>query len=681
MTLPSVSPTGKRVVGVGSAVMSAGAALLYCASYVDPYTALATGVASLVVGGTTLLCGTRYVIRGRIRLANGQDHAGVLVTLSGSAAATATTGVGATFSFNVTAGGNYVVTPTLAHHVFTPASRPFNNLRSDQDAPFRSDRGNYAIHGQVTRDGNPLDGVRMTISGNSRQHANTNAGAYHIPLPAFGNYTVTPTLAQYTFAPASRSIVSLTQDQALDFVATLVTYRIHGRFTLDGGGVDGIQVHLNGDQEAEVATAGGGYYEFNVSALGSYTVSGRRTRYDYDRRNAAVDGITADTQVDFIATVRTFTLRCELKLSGQPLGGVPVRIAGGGIDSNLPTDADGARQQVVPAGEDYRVTLASPHHTFAPDQADVRAIDRNKTVTIQATLLRHTISGRVTGVAAAGLDGIKVRCSVFSKTREVTTAGGGLFTFSNVPSGHDGRVRVNDGHFDSNPADVAIAGIAADRNNVNFVLTRRTFTISGALTINGAAPAATPVDLFLNGVLVATVNSGLGGAFDFGARPSDGAYTVKPRRTATLTFHPFREVIDDLLVNHVTAVFAGTRIHHGNRLTTPAGDLILSFEARSNIAGQRGADHAIPLDVLADAAGRALGSPSNDRRGGYYFPITGTDVFLAFILNADSGHTLFTCYEKTRRGVETDIGRTGAVFDAWVAGRYHLRQFTGGEDL
>ena len=82
-----------------------------------------------------------YVISGQT-LAGGSGVSGVAVSLSGTTATGTTVSLSTTtdanghYSFSVLAGGNYVVTPSLAGYTFSPASQTFSNVGANQTANF-----------------------------------------------------------------------------------------------------------------------------------------------------------------------------------------------------------------------------------------------------------------------------------------------------------------------------------------------------------------------------------------------------------------------------------------------------------------------------------------------------------------------------------------------------------------
>jgi Tol biopolymer transport system component len=77
-----------------------------------------------------------YIIGGRVTY-NNLPVVGATVNLSGTTNAAVTADAGGFYQFSgLPAGGNYTVSPSFPRHYFTPASRSFNNLSSNQTADF-----------------------------------------------------------------------------------------------------------------------------------------------------------------------------------------------------------------------------------------------------------------------------------------------------------------------------------------------------------------------------------------------------------------------------------------------------------------------------------------------------------------------------------------------------------------
>jgi hypothetical protein len=76
----------------------------------------------------------------------------------------------------------------------------------------------YTISGQASLNGSALSGVSVTLSGSQSDTAAASySGYYSFTLPAGGSYTVTPSLAGYTFDPPSRTFNTLSANEVANF--------------------------------------------------------------------------------------------------------------------------------------------------------------------------------------------------------------------------------------------------------------------------------------------------------------------------------------------------------------------------------------------------------------------------------------------------------------------------------
>jgi inhibitor of cysteine peptidase len=173
-----------------------------------------------VAGGnfTGTVVSTTYSISGTIT-SGGTPLAGAIVVLSGAAANAAMTDTGGNYSFTGLSNGNYTVTATLAGWDLTPASHSVtvgsgNSTGNNFTAVYR-------ISGTITAGGTAVPGATGTLSGAAAASTTTDAaGNYSLTGLTNGTYTVTPSLAGYTFTPANRSMtVSDADASGNDFTA------------------------------------------------------------------------------------------------------------------------------------------------------------------------------------------------------------------------------------------------------------------------------------------------------------------------------------------------------------------------------------------------------------------------------------------------------------------------------
>jgi hypothetical protein len=169
----------------------------------------------------------------------------------------------------------------------------------------------YSISGTVTEDGviNPLVGATMTLSGAADASTTTDAGGnYTFPNLANGTYTVTPSLAGYTFNPVSTEVVI--NDAVViwtNFIGTSgtpTTFSISGTVTSGGSVLPGVTMTLNGaGSSGTTTTDASGDYIFPGLADGSYEVTPSLAGYTFDPVNRAVIIAGADvTGQDFTGT-------------------------------------------------------------------------------------------------------------------------------------------------------------------------------------------------------------------------------------------------------------------------------------------------------------------------------------------------------------------------------------------
>jgi hypothetical protein len=158
-------------------------------------------------------------------MVSGNTLAGAAIYLSGAATAPATTDANGNFSFSGLANGTYTVIPVLEGYTFDPVSTAVVvNGASISGITFVATANTlptYSISGRVT--GAVLPDVTITLSGDATGTTTTNANGYYIFSNLVdGDYTVTPSLTGYTFAPSSLAATVASADIPYqDFVATV----------------------------------------------------------------------------------------------------------------------------------------------------------------------------------------------------------------------------------------------------------------------------------------------------------------------------------------------------------------------------------------------------------------------------------------------------------------------------
>ncbi|MGB2952098.1 MAG: carboxypeptidase-like regulatory domain-containing protein, partial [Gaiellaceae bacterium] len=140
----------------------------------------------------------------------------------------------------------------------------------------------FTVSGHIASGVSDLPGVSVSLTDT------TTPGTVTSTTDSFGNYsfsgvnggddyTITPSLTNYTFSPSSISITFLAADSpGNDFSASLNTYSISGNVS----GASGVSVALSGSASSSTVTDGSGNYSFTgLNAGGNYTVTPSKTNY------------------------------------------------------------------------------------------------------------------------------------------------------------------------------------------------------------------------------------------------------------------------------------------------------------------------------------------------------------------------------------------------------------------
>ncbi len=132
------------------------------------------------------------------------------LSLSGANTGSVLADASGNYSFTGLAAASYTVTPSLAGYVFSPASFAVTTAAGDVITAKNFTAALYpgtasGLSGSVS--GAVAQNVTITLSGANTGSVMTDEnGKYNFTGLAVGTYTVTPSLAGYTFSPASRTL-------------------------------------------------------------------------------------------------------------------------------------------------------------------------------------------------------------------------------------------------------------------------------------------------------------------------------------------------------------------------------------------------------------------------------------------------------------------------------------------
>ena len=255
----------------------------------------------------------------------------------------------------------------------------------------------YTISGTVS--GGVAESVAIYLSGASSNVTTTdNSGNFSFTDLDNGSYTLTPLMANYTFAPASINLtISDASSSSNNFTST---GELSGK--VSGDKEQGVDIVLSGTESRSTQTDSSGLYSFEGLANGSYTITPSAAGFTFDPINTAVSftGV-ASTANDFTAITAAVTYSISGSISGDITANVPVNITGGTTGSTV-SDSSGNYSFTGLAGNlDYTVTPTRTDYTFNPVNhpftnlvADQTGQDFIGTISV-GDLTRYSVSGNV----------------------------------------------------------------------------------------------------------------------------------------------------------------------------------------------------------------------------------------------------------------------------------------------
>jgi PKD repeat protein len=316
------------------------------------------------------------------------------------------------------------------------------------------------ISGRVTSDGTTgISGVRVRLIGlHSRSTFTDMFGNYSfINLPSGDNYKVSPYMHGRTFAPLDQSFTNLQADQT-DVNFTIEPVSFSGKVTIDtatGAGLAGVTMTLTstvGFTPRTVLTASDGTYSFsNLPTRRTYQLRPSKTNYIF-RPGGRVFYIATlnQTNKNFIATLKSYTISGMVKLGAARLSGVTVELTSpapaGFTTRTTTTSSTGAYSFTkVPSGRDYTVTPQKSGYQFTPANKMLTNLSGNH-IGVNFLVKVYSITGRITRTGTTtGISAVTV--TITSPTpagfppRTVQTYASGNYWFYNLPAGRDYTIK------------------------------------------------------------------------------------------------------------------------------------------------------------------------------------------------------------------------------------------------
>jgi len=420
-----------------------------------------------------------YSIGGTVA-ADGAPLAGVSVDAGGGH--TAVTGPDGGYTITGLVAGTYTLTASKAEYAFTPATLSVTVGPSASGQDFAAVRVIFSISGTVSAGGLPLAGV--TVDAGGGRAAVTGAdGTYTIADLAAGEYTLTASLAEYTFAPAALEVTLGPSAAGKDFAATQVTYSIGGAATVGGTPLAGVTVDAGGGRTT--VTGADGTYTIAGLVAGEYTLTAGLAEYTFAPAALKVTVGPSAAGKDFAATQVTYSIGGTATVSGAPLAGVTVDAGGG---HTAVTGADGTYTIAGLVAGTYTLTASKAEYTLAPATLSVTVGPSASEEDFTATQVTYSIGGTAT-VGGAPLAGVTVDAG---GGRTAVTGADGTYTIVGLVAG-EYTLTASLAEYTFAPATLSVT-VGPSASEEDFAATQVTYSISGTATVGGAPLAGVTVD-------------------------------------------------------------------------------------------------------------------------------------------------------------------------------------------
>lgn len=495
-----------------------------------------------------------FTLGGQLRDDHDQGLDGHHVTLADrtdGTTRTLTTSGGGKFSFsNIAPGHNFIVTPATSA-IFNFNALAIDMLMSDSSLNFQGTRRLYTVGGRVQIGPNAAGFLEIPISGAQATSVTTDAnGRYSISLPAGRNYTITPSLLYYDFAPVSQVVNDLTSDQInLSFIGTRQTHTIRGKLSdQDSNGLAGTTVSLTGGQQRNTVTDGSGNYQFTAVPAGfDYTVTPQTNAYYSFVSSKIFTDLRMSQTANFAGTLRYYTVSGSVQLGPNSAPGLVLPITGSQA-TTVTTDENGNYSISFPVGGSYTITPALRYYDFSPVSQFVTdltsdQINRSFVGTRQA----FTISGRLMDQEGNGLAALTINLTGARQETTLTNATG-HYQFTNLFAGYDYTIT---------PPSTAAYTFAAQ--SLSDLISNQTLNFTGLrrLTLNGrvrnqSGNGIIGITMSLSGSENATTVTAGDGSYSLTATAT-GNYSVTPSiAQAWYTFAPASGQFNNLAVPQTT---------------------------------------------------------------------------------------------------------------------------------
>ncbi len=342
------------------------------------------------------------------------------------------------------------VTPVKAGYTFTPESKPYTKVTSDQLTDnYTAELMKLKISGNVRMAGVTLEGFDTQVV--------SEAGGYYSTEVEWGwSGTVRPVKRGYGFEPSHTVYPSLTTDQInQNYVGTPITFTIAGNVGLS-------QVRLEGLPGQPVFSEEDGSYSAKVGYEWSGVVTPKKTGYTFDPNSRTYTEMLADaTAEDYGARINLYTLAGRVIDDKGGVANVAI-YASDTVDGSAMTGSDGSYELVVEHGWQGQITPDAVGYSFAPKNKSVGPVYQGSSTNDFVAKVRML---SITDSVVIGNQPIQdVLITAQPGDYTATTDAKGKFTIK-VPYGWTGSLTAEKEAFDFEGQEIPFTNVTDDIDN------------------------------------------------------------------------------------------------------------------------------------------------------------------------------------------------------------------------
>lgn len=318
---------------------------------------------------TYVVCEERPEISGSVKTEGDVGIEGVTIAFSGGEGEAATDTDG-NYSHSVSYGWSGTATPSKAGYGFTPSSREYTEVTSDQADEDYTGFIVHVISGFVRNGGGEgIEEVTITFSNDGGEVLTAPDGSYSHAVKEGWSGTATPSKNCHSFAPPSWDYTNVTADYTnQDYTGTFLTYTISGtiRLASTSAPLSGVVVsRLPGNPVTDAS----GYYETIVDCGWSGTVTPTLLRRVFFPISRSYQDVHSDyTNQDYMAYPGWIISGLITTAESEGITGVTITFSNDGGAAT--TGVDGSYSHTVIEGWSGTATPSRAGYGFTPSSLD-----------------------------------------------------------------------------------------------------------------------------------------------------------------------------------------------------------------------------------------------------------------------------------------------------------------------